>query len=79
MGFNYLSQTQQEKNREFRGVVCAVWKFVGVQADKKCRTVVPNRSAEGQRTQVSSHLSKGRTRSSEPRCSPERLRTIVLQ
>lgn len=35
MGFNYLSQTQQEKNREFRGV-CSVWKFVGVQAAKKC-------------------------------------------
>ncbi len=59
MGFNYLSQTQQEKNREFRGVVCAVWKFVGVQADKKCRTVVPNRSAEGQRAEVKLRFSNG--------------------
>ena len=28
-------------------------------ADKKCRTVVPNRSAEGQRTEVNAHFSNG--------------------
>ena len=59
MGFNYLSQTQQEKNRKFRGVGCADLQFVGVQADKKCRTVVPNRSAEGQRTEVNLRFSNG--------------------
>ena len=59
MGFNYLSQTQQEKNRKFRGVGCADLQFVGVQADKKCRTVVPNRSAEAQRTEVISRFCNG--------------------
>ena len=49
------------------------------RAGKKCRTVVPNRSAEGQRTEVTSHFSNGRKRSSEPTSFAERLRTIVLQ
>ncbi len=30
-----------------------------IKSDKKCRTVVPNRSGEGQRTEVNSHFSNG--------------------